>query len=228
LRVRSQLGGLFALTGQPKRGAGIARQARQEAAGRGIEIEVGLLLALEAVAWTWVGDYAAARPPAMEAVEMARRIRNLAVSAQASFAAADAIWRSEPQAALQLIDDCLTLLRAGAYDTIVGNAWTLATVIRPRNGGLPGALAALHEATLQDTPTAPGCCSATPSVSPPGCWSGSAKPGQPRSCPAPSPRISRRPSWPTPSGGRPTRPRIWSGTHSAKPPTTPLSAAAPG
>jgi hypothetical protein len=59
------------------------------------------------------------------------------------------IWRSEPQAALLLIEDSLTLLRAGAHDTILGSGLTLAALIRARTGDLPGALAALQEATLQ-------------------------------------------------------------------------------
>jgi hypothetical protein len=85
----------------------------------------------------------------MEAVEIARRVRNPALSADASCTAADAIWRSEPQAALLLIEDSLALTRAGANDTILGLALTLAAVIRGRNGDLSGALAALQEATLQ-------------------------------------------------------------------------------
>jgi hypothetical protein len=85
----------------------------------------------------------------MEAVEIARRVRNPALSAYASFAAAEAIWRSEPQAALLLIEDSLALTRAGANDPILGSASTLAAVIRARNGDLAGALAALQEATLR-------------------------------------------------------------------------------
>ena len=85
----------------------------------------------------------------MRAVEIARRVRNPSLSAGASHAAAEAIWRSEPQAALLLIEECLALTRAGAYGTILGNASTLAGVIRARNGDLPGALAALQEATLR-------------------------------------------------------------------------------
>ena len=59
------------------------------------------------------------------------------------------IWRSEPQAALLLIEDSLALTRAGAYHPRLGNALTLAADIRARNGDMPGALAALQEATLQ-------------------------------------------------------------------------------
>ena len=78
------------------------------------------------MAWTRAGDYAAARPPAMEAVEIARRVRNPGAVGVASWAAADAIWRSEPQAALPLIEDSLALTRAGAFDTVLGNALMLA------------------------------------------------------------------------------------------------------
>jgi non-specific serine/threonine protein kinase len=85
----------------------------------------------------------------MEAVEIARRIRNPFLSAAASLAAAEAIWRNEPQAALLLIEDTLALARAGAQDALIGIALTLAAVIRARTGDLPGALAALQEATLQ-------------------------------------------------------------------------------
>jgi hypothetical protein len=106
-------------------------------------------LVSEAMALNRAGDYAAARPPAMEAVEIARSVRNPALSAETFIVAADAIWRREPQAALLLIEDSLALTRAGAFDPILGNALTLAGVIRARNGDLPGALAALQEATLQ-------------------------------------------------------------------------------
>ena len=136
-------------TGEPERGASLARQARQEAAELGIEALVGNMLATEAMAWTAAGDYAAARPPAMEAVEVARRVQNPALSAYAFLTAAGAIWPGEPQTALMLIEDCLALTRAGASDPILGTAPMLAGVIRARNGDLPGALAALQEAMAQ-------------------------------------------------------------------------------
>jgi hypothetical protein len=85
----------------------------------------------------------------MQAAEIARRVRNPALSASASLAAGQAIWRSEPQAALLLIEDSLALARAGAHDGILGVALRLGAVIRSRTGDLPGALAALQEATLQ-------------------------------------------------------------------------------
>jgi hypothetical protein len=103
--MRNVLAQICLLTGQPERGASIARDARQEAAGQGIEATVGMLLATEANAWTAAGDYAAARPPAMETVEIARRVGNPALSAGAFYAAAAAIWPGEPQAALALIED---------------------------------------------------------------------------------------------------------------------------
>jgi hypothetical protein len=70
------------------------------------------------------------------------------VLATASLAAAEAIWHSEPQAALLLIEECLALTRAGAHN-LLGHALMLAAVIRARTGDLPAALAALQEATLQ-------------------------------------------------------------------------------
>ncbi len=137
------------LTGQPERGAGIAREARQDAAEQGIEILVGTLLATEAAAWARAGDYAAARRPAMEAVEVARRVQNPMLSAMAFSAAAGAIWPGDPQTALALIEDSLALTRAGAFDPYLGIALTWAGIIRARNGDLPGALAALQEAMAQ-------------------------------------------------------------------------------
>jgi predicted ATPase len=149
LNTRATIAMIYAFAGQPERAIGIARKSRQEAADRGIEQKVGHFLAIEALAWTWAGDYAAARQPAMEAVEIARRVRNPALSATVFFAAAEAIWRSEPQAALLLVEDSLALIRAGAADTVLGNVLTLAAVIRARTGDLPGALAALQEATVR-------------------------------------------------------------------------------
>ena len=137
------------LTGQPERGASIAREGRQEAAEWGIEILVGDFLVAEAMAWTAAGDYAAARPPAMEAVEVARRVQNPALSAFAFCAAAGAIWPGDPQAALMLIEDSLALTRAGAFDPILGTALTWAGFIRAQTGDLPGALAVLQEAMSQ-------------------------------------------------------------------------------
>jgi non-specific serine/threonine protein kinase len=101
------------------------------------------------MAWMRAGDYAAARQPAMEAVEIAHRVRNPFLSATASFLAAEAIWRSDPQAAVLLIEDSLALSRAGASDSILGSSLMLAGRIRARTGDLPGALAALQEAMLQ-------------------------------------------------------------------------------
>ena len=139
--LRLLLAQICTLTGQPERGASIAREARHEAAEQGIEILVGDLLATEAMAWTAAGDYAAARPPAMEAVEVARRVQNPALSAFAFLAAAGAIWPSDPQTALVLIEDSLALTRAGASDPVLDTALMLAGVIRARTGDLPGALA---------------------------------------------------------------------------------------
>jgi predicted ATPase/class 3 adenylate cyclase len=144
--LRAVLSLICTLTGQPERAASIAREGRQEAAEQGIEVLVGEFLALEAAAWTAAGDYAAARPPAMEAVEVARRTQNPLLSAFAFTTAAGAIWPGDPQAALALIEDSLALTRAGAFDPGLGLALTWTGFIRARNGDLPGALAALQEA----------------------------------------------------------------------------------
>jgi hypothetical protein len=101
------------------------------------------------MAWLRAGDFAAARPPAMEAVEIARRVRNRGLSVAAFCVAAEAIGRSEPQTALLLIEDSLAFGRAGANDPMLGNALMVAGSIRARNGDVPGALAALQEATLR-------------------------------------------------------------------------------
>ena len=147
--MRSVLAQVYTLTGQPERAASISREARQEAAEQGIEILVGTLLATEAMAWTAAGDYAAARRPAMEAVEVARRVQNPGLSAFAFTMAAGAIWPGDPQTALRLIEDSLALTRAGASDPFLGIALTYAGLIRARTGDLPGALAALQEAMVQ-------------------------------------------------------------------------------
>ena len=147
--LRLLLSQSYPLTGQPERGASIAREGRQEVAELGIEIFVGYFLAAEAIAWTAAGDYAAARPPAMEAVEVARRVQNPGLSAWAFCTAAGAIWPGEPQTALTLIEDSLALTRAGAFDPALDTALTWAGFIRARNGDLPGALAALQEAMAQ-------------------------------------------------------------------------------
>ena len=147
--LRMVLAQACTLTGQPERGASIAREGRHEAAEQGIEILVGDFLVVEAIAWTAAGDYAAARPPAMEAVEVARRVQNPALSAFAFTAAAGAIWPGDPQTALMLIEDVLVLTRAGAFDPIHGTALTWTGFIRARTGDLLGALAALQEAMAQ-------------------------------------------------------------------------------
>jgi predicted ATPase len=149
MTIRGLLGSIYGSIGQLERAIGIYREVRQEAADRGIEVVVGFMMAAEAVNSTWAGDDAAARQPAMEAVEIARRVRNPALSAHASFVAATVIWRSDPQAALLFIEDSLALTRAGALNPILGSALTLAGVIRARTGDLPGALAAVQEATVR-------------------------------------------------------------------------------
>ncbi|HJY66310.1 MAG TPA: hypothetical protein VJ254_06250, partial [Streptosporangiaceae bacterium] len=147
--LRTVLAQTWTLTGQPERGASIAREARQEAAELGIETLVADLLAVEAMAWTAAGDYAAAQPPAMEAVEVARRVQNPALSAFAFCAAAGAIWPGDPQTALMLIEDSMALTRAGAFDPMLDAALTWAGFIRAQTGDLSGALAALQEAMAQ-------------------------------------------------------------------------------
>jgi hypothetical protein len=139
----------YSLTGRPERGASIAREGGREVAELGIEILTGYFLANEAIAWSTAGDYAAARPPAMEAVEVARRVQNPGLSAWAFTTAAGAIWPEEPQAALTLVEESLALTRAGAFDPALDTALTWAGFIRARNGDLPGALDALQEAIAQ-------------------------------------------------------------------------------
>ena len=85
------------LTAQPERAVSIAREGRQEAAERGIEVLVGYLLATEARAWIAAGDYAAARRPAAEAVEVAMAVVNaepLRESAQRVLLEAHALERN--------------------------------------------------------------------------------------------------------------------------------------
>ena len=146
--LRTLLSRTYALTGQPEREVSIAREGRQESAKRGSEVFVGYFLAMEAMAWTGAGDRATARQPAMEAVEIARQVRNPALSATVSYAAARAIWLDEPQAALTLIEDSLALTRAGAVDSVHDYVLSLAAAIRTGNGDLPGALTVLYEATV--------------------------------------------------------------------------------
>ena len=146
---KSVLSRTYALTGQPERGACIAQEARQEAAQRGWDAYAGAFYAMEAMAWTAGGNHAAARQPAMEAVEVTRKAGNPGMSATAYYAAAQALWLTDPQTAHTLVEDSLVLTRAGAFDSIHGFALSLAGAIRARNGDLPGALTILHEATVQ-------------------------------------------------------------------------------
>jgi predicted ATPase/transcriptional regulator with XRE-family HTH domain len=139
----------YALTGQPERGAETALEARRESQHRGWDVYVGAFYAMEAMAWTVGGNQAAARGPALEAVEVTRRIGNPGTSATACYAAAQALWLTEPQAARALVEETLVLTRAGALDSIHSFALSLAGAIRARNGDLPGALAVLHQATVQ-------------------------------------------------------------------------------
>ena len=147
--LRSALGQTCTLTGQPERGASIAREGRQEAAEQGIELFVGNFYAAEAMAWTAAGDYAAARRPAMEAVEVARRVQNPGLSAFAFCAAAGAIWPGEPQAALSAHrgQPGPGPRRSLRPRSDIALTWT--GFIRARTGDLPGALAALQEAMAQ-------------------------------------------------------------------------------
>ncbi len=144
--LRDVLSLICMLTGQPERGASIAREGGQEAAERGIEVLAGYLLATEARAWIAAGDHAAAWRPALEAVEVARKVQNPGLSAWAFCVAAAAIWPGDPQAALKLIEDSLALTRAGANDPVLGIALEWAGIIRAQTGDLPAALAALQEA----------------------------------------------------------------------------------
>lgn len=146
---RTLLSRTYALTGEPGRGASIVREGRGEAAEQGAPVLDGYLLAMESMAWTAAGDFVAARQPAVEAVDIAREVRNPALSAMAFYAAAGAVWLDEPQRALTLIEDSLALTRVGALDSILGYALSLAAAIRIRSGDLRGALTVLHEATIQ-------------------------------------------------------------------------------
>ncbi len=147
--ARALLSRTYALSGQPERGASIAREGCEQFANQSIEVVVGYLLAMEAMAWDAADDHVAARQPAMQAVEIARKARNPALSAMAFYAAAAAVWIDDPKTALTFIEDSLALTRAGALDSILGYALSLAAAIRIHNGDLPGALIVLQEATVQ-------------------------------------------------------------------------------
>jgi predicted ATPase/DNA-binding XRE family transcriptional regulator len=146
---RTLLSRTYALTGQADRAASIVREARQAAADEGLHVLDGHLLAMEAMARTAAGDYAAARQPAIEAVEIARMVGNPALSAMAFYAAAGAVWLDDPHSALTFVEDSLVLTRVGALDSILGYALSLAAAIRIRGGDLRGALTVLYEATVQ-------------------------------------------------------------------------------
>jgi ATP/maltotriose-dependent transcriptional regulator MalT len=146
---RALLSQIYARTGDPERGADIARKGRQEFAQQGARVYIGYLLAMEATAWITAGEFAAARQPAIQAVEIAREFRNPALSALACYAAAHAVRLEEPETALKFVEDSLALTRAGAADSILGFALSLAAAIRTRNGDLRGALTVLYEATVQ-------------------------------------------------------------------------------
>jgi predicted ATPase/class 3 adenylate cyclase len=147
--LRMVLAQTYTLTGQPERAVSIAREGRREAVETGFEFLVGDFLVAEAMAWTAANDHEAAWQPAMEAVELARRVQNPALSAFAFCAAAGAIWPGDPQTALMLIEDSLVLTRAGAFDPMLGTALTWTGFIRAQTGDLPGALAVLQEAMAQ-------------------------------------------------------------------------------
>jgi predicted ATPase/DNA-binding XRE family transcriptional regulator len=146
---RTLLSRAYALTGKPERGASIASEGREESAEQAVQVLNGHLLAMEALAWTAAGDNAAARQPAMDAVAIARAVRNPALAAMACYAAAGAVWLDDPQSALTLIEESVELTRAGALDSILGYALSLAAAVRIRNGDLRGALTVLQEATVQ-------------------------------------------------------------------------------
>ena len=146
---RALLSRTYAFTGQLERAVRVVTEGRQESAKWGSQVVAGHFLAMEAMAWHAAGNHAAARRPAMEAVEVARRLRNPALSAMAFYAAAAAVWIEDPKTALTLVEDCLALTRAGALDSILGFALSLAAAIRIRNGDLRGALTVLDEATVQ-------------------------------------------------------------------------------
>jgi predicted ATPase/class 3 adenylate cyclase len=147
--AKTLLSRTYALTGQPERGASIARDGRQQAGQWGSDVYVGYFLAMEAMAWTAGGNHVAARRPAMEAVEMARQVGNPGLSGTACYAAAQALWLTEPQTARALVEESLAQTRAGAFDFLHGIALSLAGAIRARAGDLPGALSVLGEAVMQ-------------------------------------------------------------------------------
>jgi predicted ATPase/transcriptional regulator with XRE-family HTH domain len=147
--LRALLSRACALTGQMERAVRVVTEGRLESTEPVGQVVGGHLLAMEAMAWEAAGNHAAARRPAMEAVEVARRLRNPALSAMAFYAAAGAVWIEDPKTALTLVEECLALTRAGALDSILGFALSLTAAIRIRNGDLRGALIVLEEATVQ-------------------------------------------------------------------------------
>ena len=195
--IRAVLATIFTFTGQPERAIGLAREARQEAADRGIEV---------------VGRVLAGRGGA--GLDARWRLRRGA-------AARDGGGRDSPQGPQpRAVGDRLlrgrggdlaqrTTGRAAAHRGQPGPDPRRSRRHRSRQRldagrGHPGpqrrparsagrAAGGDAAAPRRRHPAAPRRARCG---SPPGCWPGSAKPDQPRCCPAPSPRTSRRPSRP--------------------------------
>jgi hypothetical protein len=65
---------------------------------------------------------------ALEAVEVTRKAGNPGMSATAYYAAAQALWLTDPPTAWTMAEDSLALTRAGAFDSIHGFALSLASL----------------------------------------------------------------------------------------------------
>jgi hypothetical protein len=95
------------------------------------------------------GDTSTARDEAEVSLFIARELHNPSAIALQLFALAVAIIEDEPDRALQLVDECAALSRAGAADTVFGQVLALLALGRLATDPM-GALRALREAVLYD------------------------------------------------------------------------------
>jgi predicted ATPase len=91
------------------------------------------------------GDTDGARASAAEALELARKAAMPSGLAVALWASSLTLARDEPERALELVDQAIALMRAGASDAVLGHVLSVGAQLRARAGDESGALDALRE-----------------------------------------------------------------------------------
>ena len=109
-------------------------------------IDAMTLYAMASSAQSWAGNVAQARSYAEQSLEFGRRAESPSALASGLFSYGVALRHSDPSAARDALEQCISLVETGATPVLNGYARAAVAVLRAQAGDVRGALCALRDA----------------------------------------------------------------------------------